>query len=64
MSVDNMNQEESHHLLRGGWVRVPVLVAAMALGMTGAMSLSGCETAEGAGRDIQTVGEGLEDLAD
>ena len=43
------------------------VVLAIAIAFTGAgfgTTLSGCETTEGAGRDIQAAGEGIEGAAD
>jgi predicted small secreted protein len=39
-------------------------VAALAIGASSTLTLSGCNTTEGAGRDIKSLGEGIEDAAD
>lgn len=49
------------------WRRTGLHLTALALiavlGAAGA-SLGGCETTEGAGRDIESAGEGIQDAAD
>jgi predicted small secreted protein len=46
-------------LQRGG-----LLMIAGAWAMLAALSLTGCNTTEGAGKDIKSLGEGIEEAAD
>ncbi len=44
---------------RGGFTKL-IAVAAVALGV---LTLTGCNTTEGAGRDIESLGKGIEETA-
>ncbi|MEX0886890.1 MAG: entericidin A/B family lipoprotein [Phycisphaeraceae bacterium] len=45
------------------WSRLTTLALALVLGVGMAGALGGCETTEGAGRDIESAGEGVQDIA-
>lgn len=45
------------------FARFGIIASAILLGLTG-VSLAGCNTTEGAGRDIEAAGEGIQDMAD
>jgi len=45
------------------FARLGTIASAILLGVTG-VSLTACNTTEGAGRDIEAAGEGIQDMAD